>query len=370
MTPETLPIDQYEQQLAEKAARLRQMMLAFQAPEAQIFRSQPAHYRMRAEFRIWHDEDDLYHIMFDPQTKARIRIDHFMPGSPLINALMAEMMTAIRPEPLLRAKLFQIDYLTTQSGEAVVTLIYHRPLDDAWRECAAGLRDALRARGYHIQFIGRANKTKIYLDRDYVDERLTVAGRTLIYQQIENSFTQPNAGINVHMLEWALAATEGAQGDLLELYCGNGNFSLALARHFDRVLATEIAKLSVEAAHYNIAANHIDNVQIVRMSAEEFTQAMRKEREFTRLKEIDLQSYRCETIFVDPPRSGLDEATVSMVQAYPQILYISCNPDSLCRNLSTLSTTHTIERLALFDQFPYTHHMECGVLLVRKATAV
>lgn len=48
--------------------------------------------------------------------------------------------------------------------------------------------------------------------------------------------------------------------------------SLALARNFERVLATEIAKPSVAAAQYNIAANHIDNVQIIRMAAEEFTQ--------------------------------------------------------------------------------------------------
>ncbi len=78
--------------------------------------------------------------------------------------------------------------------------------------------------------------------------------------------------MNVQMLEWALKATEGSKGDLLELYCGNGNFSLALARNFERVLATEIAKPSVAAAQYNIAANHIDNVQIIRMAAEEFTQ--------------------------------------------------------------------------------------------------
>ncbi len=96
----------------------------------------------------------------------------------------------------------------------------------------------------------------------------------MIYRQVENSFTQPNAAMNIEMLEWALDVTKGATGDLLELYCGNGNFSLALARNFDRVLATEIAKPSVAAAQYNIAANHIDNVQIIRMAAEEFTQAM------------------------------------------------------------------------------------------------
>jgi tRNA (uracil-5-)-methyltransferase len=106
----------------------------------------------------------------------------------------------------------------------------------------------------------------------------------MIYRQVENSFTQPNAAMNIQMLEWAIDATKGATGDLLELYCGNGN-SLALARNFERVLATEIAKPSVAAAQYNIAANHIDNVQIIRMSAEEFTQAMNGVREFNRLQE-------------------------------------------------------------------------------------
>ena len=188
----------------------------------------------------------------------------------------------------------------------------------------------------------------------------------MIYRQIENSFTQPNAAMNIQMLEWALDVTKNAQGDLLELYCGNGNFSLALARNFRRVLATEIAKPSVAAAQYNIAANQIDNVQIIRMAAEEFTQAMNGVRAFNRLEGIDLQSYQCETIFVDPPRSGLDEETVKLVQGYPQILYISCNPQTLCDNLATLAQTHAVTRLALFDQFPYTHHMECGVLLTRR----
>uniref|UniRef100_A0A182TCE7 tRNA (uracil(54)-C(5))-methyltransferase n=1 Tax=Anopheles maculatus TaxID=74869 RepID=A0A182TCE7_9DIPT len=207
---------------------------------------------------------------------------------------------------------------------------------------------------------------KIMLDQDYVDEVLPVAGRDMIYRQVENSFTQPNAAMNVQMLEWALDVTKDSQGDLLELYCGNGNFSLALARNFERVLATEIAKPSVAAAQYNIAANQIENVQIVRMAAEDFTQAMNGVREFNRLQGIDLASYHCETIFVDPPRSGLDDDTLKMVQAYPRILYISCNPETLCANLQTLQTTHNISRLALFDQFPYTHHMECGVLLTIK----
>ncbi|EMH1203005.1 tRNA (uridine(54)-C5)-methyltransferase TrmA [Serratia marcescens] len=363
MTPENLPIERYDDQLAEKVARLKTLMSPFAAPEPEVFRSPVDHYRMRAEFRIWHDADDMYHIMFDQQTKQRIRVDRFPAASELINRLMSALIAALKPEPILRHKLFQIDYLSTQSGKIIASLLYHRKLDDVWQRRAEQLRDDLRAQGFDLQLIGRASKTKIMLDQDYVDEVLPVAGRDMIYRQVENSFTQPNAAMNVQMLEWALAVTAGSKGDLLELYCGNGNFSLALARNFERVLATEIAKPSVAAAQYNIAANHIDNVQIIRMAAEDFTQAMNGVREFNRLKGIDLSGYNCETIFVDPPRSGLDDETVKMVQAYPRILYISCNPETLCANLETLQATHRVSRLALFDQFPYTHHMECGVLL-------
>ncbi|KAA8998610.1 tRNA (uridine(54)-C5)-methyltransferase TrmA [Affinibrenneria salicis] len=363
MTPDILPVDRYDDLLNQKTDRLKDMMAPFNAPQPEVFRSPVSHYRMRAEFRLWHDGDDIYHIMFDQQSQQRIRIDRFPAASELINRLMPEFIDAIRDNPALRRKIFQIDYLSTLSGKAVVSMLYHRPLDEEWQRHARALREQLTAKGFDIQLIGRATKTKICLDHDYIDEILPVAGRDMVYRQVENSFTQPNAATNIQMLEWALSVTRGSRGDLLELYCGNGNFSLALARNFNRVLATEIAKPSVAAAQYNITANRIDNVQIIRMAAEEFTQALQGVREFKRLKGIDLSSYQCETIFVDPPRSGLDAATLAMVRNWPRILYISCNPETLCDNLRTLTQTHRVRRLALFDQFPYTHHMEAGVLL-------
>ncbi|WP_338559242.1 tRNA (uridine(54)-C5)-methyltransferase TrmA [Erwinia sp. E_sp_B04_7] len=366
MTPEQLPIEQYDAQLEEKVTRLQTLMTPYAAPEVEVFRSPVSHYRMRAEFRLWHEGDDLYHIIFDQQTRQRIRVDSFPAASQLINDVMPRLIEAVRDNKALRHKLFQVDYLSTMSNQIVVSLLYHRALTEEWQREAEALRDALRAEGFDLHLIGRATKTKICLDRDYVDECLPVAGKEIVYRQVENSFTQPNAAMNIQMLEWALEVTKESTGDLLELYCGNGNFSLALARNFNRVLATEIAKPSVASAQYNIAVNNIENVQIIRMAAEEFTQAMNGTRQFNRLEGIDLQSYQCETIFVDPPRSGLDAETVKMVQAYPRILYISCNPETLCDNLATLSETHVVEKLALFDQFPYTHHMECGVLLTRR----
>ncbi len=358
--------EHYALQLAEKVERLKMMMAPYTTIEPEVFASPESHYRMRAEFRVWHDGDDLFHIMFDKETKERIRVDQFPVASELINQAMQALLPLIKESTLLRYKLFQIDYLSTLSNKLIISLLYHKKLNDEWTEEAKQLKAKLVSKGFDLQLIGRASKTKIMLDNDYVDEVLPVNGRNMIYRQVENSFTQPNAHVNINMLEWAIAATKGATGDLLELYCGNGNFSLALAQNFERVLATEIAKPSVSAAQYNIAANNINNVQIIRMSAEDFTQAMRGIREFKRLEGINLRDYQCNTIFVDPPRSGLDDKTVQLVQEYDHILYISCNPETLCDNLAVLNETHEVKKLALFDQFPYTHHMESGVLLTRR----
>ena len=357
----------YTEQLNEKIQRMQEIFAPFNPPELEVFQSPISHYRMRAEFRVWHEGDDLHYIMFDQTSKQKYTVHQFPQASRLINQLMPMLIEALKPNPTLRRKLFQVDFLSTLSGEILVSLLYHRQLDDAWTHDIRALKQKFEEEGFCINFIGRAKKQKIVIDQDYVVEKLKVRERTLTYQQIENSFTQPNAEVSQHMLSWAMDCTDDSQGDLLELYCGNGNFSLALAPNFRQVLATELSKPSVHSAQWNIAANEIENVTILRMSAEEFTQAIKGEREFRRLKQanIDLSTYQCDTIFVDPPRSGMDLDTCHMVQGYARILYISCNPDTLCDNLAILSKTHRISRFALFDQFPYTHHMEAGVLLER-----
>ncbi|RUO63491.1 tRNA (uridine(54)-C5)-methyltransferase TrmA [Pseudidiomarina insulisalsae] len=355
----------YEQQLTEKTERLKAMLAPFCEAPLEVFESPREHYRMRAEFRVWHEGDDLFYIMFDPATREKIRMDQFPAGSQLINTLMPAVLDYVKFRPLLRQKLFQVEFLTTTSGQALVSLIYHRQLDEQWQAEAEQLRAHLNTFAL-VHLIGRARKQKITLEQDWVVEQLTIADRDYRFQQIENSFTQPNATVNISMVEWALAATEATDHDLLELYCGNGNFSLPLARNFQRVLATEISKTSVASARYNCQLNDIDNVTVVRMSAEDFSAVMQGEKTSRRADEAELDSFNCQTVLVDPPRAGLDDATLELVRQYPRIIYISCNPETLVANIERLASSHQVTRRALFDQFPYTHHMEAGVVLERR----
>ena len=357
--------DNYEQQLNEKHITISEMFVDFHLPNVDLFKSEPLNYRQRAEFRIWHEGDDLYYIMFNGETKKKFRVDSFPVASKLINQAMVALIAAIRNNEILRRKLFQVDFLSTLSGEILISLLYHKPLDQIWEKEALGLKDKLSVIA-PVDIIGRAKKQKVILEKDFVMESLNVAGKTYIYQQVENSFTQPNGKVNEQMLLWAQQATTSSGGDLIELYCGNGNFSIALAQNFERVLGTEISKTSVKSAQINIAANNIVNIDIVRMSSEEFSQAMNGERKFRRLEGFDLTAYNYDTVLVDPPRAGLDPDSVELVSRFKRIIYVSCSPETLKDNLAELCKTHTIEKFALFDQFPYTHHIETGVVLTRK----
>ena len=353
----------YQLQLDAKIERIHNQFSKFNPPELEVFASPEKNFRMRAEFRIWHTEDDMFYAMFErdaDQQKVVVRIDEFPIADQSINDLMPILLAELKAHELLSKRLFEVHFLATLNGEMLVSLIYRAPLHEEWETLAKQLADKLK-----IKIVGRSRGQKVILSDEFVVEELQVFDRKFKYKQIESSFTQPNAQVCQKMLQWACNAVENSQQDLLELYCGNGNFTLPLSLHFNRVLATELAKSSVYAAQWNIEQNQIDNIQVARLSAEEFTQAYQGEREFRRLQEaeIDISSYQFETVFVDPPRAGIDLETLKLLQGFKRILYISCNPDTLFENLEVLTQTHKIQKFALFDQFPYTHHIESGVLL-------
>jgi tRNA (uracil-5-)-methyltransferase len=354
----------YDTLLAEKVERVRALLAPYHPPTPEVFSSPTLGYRMRAEFRVWHDGDALDYVMFRPEDrKTPVPITHFPIACDAIRSLMPALITQLRGQPLLRRKLFQVEFLSTLSGDTLVTLVYHRRLEDDWDTAAAELASLL-----DISIVGRSRRQKRVIGLDYVVEELPVNEGIFRYRQYEQAFTQPNARVNTRMIEWACRQASGLPGNLLELYCGNGNFTLPLAACFEQLIATELSKRSVKAARENLELNGIGNVEIIRLAAEEVSQAMLGEREFRRLAHLPraLPDYDLQSLFVDPPRAGLDDATVHLAAAFPAILYISCNPETLAANLAVLCESHSPEAFALFDQFPYTDHMECGVLLTRR----
>ena len=356
----------YDALLTQKVERVSTLLAPYGVPAPEVFRSRELGYRMRAEFRVWHDGDALDYVMFRPEDrKTPVPITDFPIACDAIRSLMPELITRLRAQPMLRRKLFQIEFLSTLRGDTLVTLVYHRRLEDDWEASATELASSLG-----IYIVGRSRRQKRVVGLDYVVEELPINEGTFRYRQYEQAFTQPNALVNTDMIEWACRQAGELPGNLLELSCGNGNFTLPLAACFGEIIATELSKSSVRAARENRELNGIDNVEIIRLSAEEVSQAMTGEREFRRLAQLPraLPEYNLQSLFVDPPRAGLDDATVQLAAGFPAIIYISCNPETLAANLAVLCDTHSPQAFALFDQFPYTDHMECGVLLIQRQT--
>lgn len=117
------------------------------------------------------------------------------------------------------------------------------------------------------------------------------------------------------------------------------------APQFGRVLATEVSKPSVEAANEQPRSQcAIDNVTMVCMSSDEISDAYTGGREYRRMDGVDLASYNFTTLFLDPPRSGLDAGTLQLASGFENILYISCNPLTLQANVAALQATHRHRR--------------------------
>ncbi|MCL2591100.1 MAG: tRNA (uridine(54)-C5)-methyltransferase TrmA [Betaproteobacteria bacterium] len=330
----------------------------------QVFASQPRGYRLRAEFRMWHTGGLLDYAMFDPtDPRKAVLVEDFPPAADVIRALMPRLRARLQADETLRRRIFQAEFLTTLKGEALVSLVYHRQLDAKWEAAAHALATDLG-----VQLVGRSRGQKIVIGRDWLEEEIEVDGLRLRTRQVEGGFTQPNGEVNRAMLGWARAQAAGLGGDLLELYCGNGNFTVALAPLFGKVLATELSKTSVAAARWGLEANGVGNVTLARMASDEISAALARERVFRRLQEqdINLDTYRFSTLFVDPPRAGLNAPTLELACGFDNVLYISCNPVTLRDNVGVLAATHRIVAVAVFDQFPYTDHLESGLLLARR----
>ena len=355
----------YEEQLDFKVQREKERFSNFTSMNFNIIKSEEKAFRNRAEFRIWWEKDEndkeVYSYAMNDFDKNILEIDSCQIVSLHIQEIMPKLLKELNQNELLSNRLFAIEFLGSTTNDLLVSLIYHRKLDATWSKLALELETKL-----NIKIIGRSRKQKVILSDDLISETLNINNQDFKFEYQEGGFTQPNTNVNTKMIEWVLSNIQTSNKDLCELYCGGGNFTIPLSTKFNKVLATEISKTSIKSAKRNCELNNVKNIEFIRMSAEEFTQGLQEVRTFERLKDINLKDYNFDTIFMDPPRAGLDDITRALAKDFDNIIYISCNPETLHRDLEELVKTHEIVKFALFDQFAYTHHIESGVILKRK----
>lgn len=172
-------------------------------------------------------------------------------------------------------------------------------------------------------------------------------------------FIQVNAWVNRKMVSQALNLLALKSHDhVLELFCGLGNFSLAMAQQCQKVTGIEGNKALVERARSNAEHNQLQNVDF-------YVANLLKS-----LTEHQWSASNYTALLIDPPRSGAIEIMPYLTQWQPKrIGYISCNPATLARDARLLSERgYRLQQAGLLDMFPHTRHSEWICLFVRKVT--
>ena len=315
----------------------------------EIYLSPATGYRARAEFGF----SKNYFTMVSH--KHRIYMDQSSIPHPSIQQLMPNLLSKINKSEIIKKKLFQVNFRTSGT-KVLATLIYHKPLEEEWIQAAKNIQDSLA----NISIIGRSKKQKVIIDEEDLELLCNYANSSFKILQNDSVFFQPNFYLYSLMISFITKQLEDPR-DLLELYCGCGGFTLALASKFNKVFATENNRHSIRLLKESIKLNNLSNIQTARLSDDETASALANERPFRRLENIDMQSYEFSHILVDPPRAGLSTETIKLSKQFKNMIYISCNPETFLRDM--VKVNRKIESIGIFDQFANTQHLEVVALL-------
>lgn len=209
-----------------------------------------------------------------------------------------------------------------------------------------------------IQDISEGEIEQVIKGPGYIQERILDTQ----YQISPNAFFQTNSSAASNLLRTVLEHSEALNpNSILDLYCGGGFFSVALAKQLKptanagpkarRIVGVELVEQAIKDARQNASLNGVD-VEYHAIKTEQFSWA----------------SHGFELIILDPPRSGMhDDALKEILRVQPEtIIYVSCNYKSLARELVQLKEVYSVESLKAIDMFPHTPHVEVVALLRKK----
>ncbi len=264
----------------------------------------------------------------------------------------------------------------SSDGKYLLTLVTGTPFFPGRAELIAKLRAAHPEIGSIVQNINGFDTGMILGDtkRSGIPDRVLFGGGGikdslcgLSFSISPQSFYQVNHAGTELLYQTAVSFADLRPGDtVLDAYCGIGTIGLAALRQY-RDLHSPVEKNEAPIKLFGVELNRDAVADAIRNAKENHIPD-------TRFFAGDAGKFMCEgrvkpdVLFMDPPRAGSDEAFLTAVlRAKPRtVVYVSCNPETLARDLGVLTRGYRVERIQPVDMFPMTGHCECAVCLVRK----
>lgn len=201
-----------------------------------------------------------------------------------------------------------------------------------------------------------SDRLEVLTGPGHVTETLRFPDGSVDYRISPHSFFQTNS-LGTQVLYGLLRdwAREVRAETMLDLYCGGGGIALSLAGAVGKIVGVESNKSAVADAKANAELNGLENCDFYGGTVEFLLPSL-----------LDM---RPAAVVVDPPRAGLHAKALATLleMAPPVVFYVSCNPESLARDLRGLGGRYGVERLVCVDLFPHTGHIETVAWMTRRS---
>jgi 23S rRNA (uracil1939-C5)-methyltransferase len=350
----------YEEQLEIKVAILRENLrriakLELQA-DIQVHASPPWNYRNRTRLGLRPEgEFVLGYRGFASETL--LAVEQCPISSPLINRAIQAMWEAGRAGRV-NATIREIEFFANPDDSQLMVTLYvaHDSLRDVDVLCP--LIEFLRERVPAIETVASTSERSLIPSEQMKSwGHTSIVGPGSLKYEVDGGSLRVTAGAffqtNRHMVPTLTSlVAEGRRGGVaLDFYAGVGLFSVTLAREFDHVVAVEASPTSFADLRYNAPAK----VKAARGTVQDFLENGGKK-------------HRPDLIVVDPPRAGLGERVAKALagKQSPHIIYVSCDPATLARDLRVIvAAGYSVRQVSLVDMFPQTYHLESVVELAR-----
>lgn len=358
---------EYEKQLEEKEKWVKSLLKPFGKLEGIIGMEEPTHYRnkVHAVFGLDRYKKPVSGI-YEEGTHRIVPVDSCLIENEKADAIIRSVRDLLKSFKikvydedtgygLLRHVLIRTGHVT---GQIMVVLVLSSPILPGKNNFVKAL---LKLHPEITTIVVNVNnkrtsmvlgdKEQVIYGKGYIEDVL--CGKT--FRISPKSFYQVNPVQTEKLYNKALefAALTGKE-TLVDAYCGTGTIGIIASDKAGQVIGVELNADAVRDARDNAKRNNVKNIQFYQNDAGKFLVGMAE------------QDAKVDVVLMDPPRSGSDEAFLgSVVKMGPKkVVYISCNPETLARDLKYLTKHgYKMERAVACDMFPFTNHVESVIMM-------
>lgn len=358
---------EYALQLKEKEKWVKELLAPFCKMEPIIGMENPTHYRNKVHAVFGEDrKHNIISGIYEEGTHKIVPVDSCLIENEKADAIIVsirELLKSFKIRPynedtgygLLRHVLIRTGHVT---GQIMVVLVLSSPVmpsKNNFVKALLKLHPEITTIVVNVNNRGTSmvlgDKEQVIYGKGYIEDEL--CGKT--FRISPKSFYQVNPVQTEKLYGKALefADLKGIE-TVVDAYCGTGTIGLIASDKAGRVIGVELNGDAVKDARENAKRNQVTNIQFYQNDAGKFLVGMAE------------QNAKVDVVLMDPPRSGSDEAFLcSVVKMKPQkVVYISCNPETLARDLKYLTKQgYQVKRAVACDMFPFTSHCECVIMM-------